>query len=55
MDLDDAGAQLAEIEAVAAISRRCIEGEMSVDQGARLGPYPVEVMTSALNRALETA
>jgi glyoxylase-like metal-dependent hydrolase (beta-lactamase superfamily II) len=55
MDRDAAGAQLVEIEAVAATARRCVEGEISVEQGARLGPYPEEVMTSALNRALETA
>jgi glyoxylase-like metal-dependent hydrolase (beta-lactamase superfamily II) len=55
MDPDEAGAQLTEIEAVAAISRRCVEGEMSTEQGARVGPYPEEVMTSALKRALETA
>jgi glyoxylase-like metal-dependent hydrolase (beta-lactamase superfamily II) len=55
MDRDAAEAQLAEIEAVAATARRCVEGKMSVEHGARLGPYPEEVMASALNRALETA
>jgi glyoxylase-like metal-dependent hydrolase (beta-lactamase superfamily II) len=55
MNRDAVEAQLAEIEAVAATARRCVEGELSVEQGARLGPYPEEVMTSALNRALETA
>jgi glyoxylase-like metal-dependent hydrolase (beta-lactamase superfamily II) len=55
MNRDAVHAQLAEIEAVAATARRCVEGELSVEQGARLGPYPEEVMTSALNRALETA
>jgi glyoxylase-like metal-dependent hydrolase (beta-lactamase superfamily II) len=44
--------QLAELEAVAALARRCVEEDMPVPEAARLGPYPGQVMTSALNRAV---
>lgn len=52
--LDRAGAagQLAEIRAVADLARRCIEEGLPVAEAALLGPYPPEVMNSALERAL---
>lgn len=53
MNQSAAGTQLAEIEAVAALARRCAEG-LPLAEAARLGPYPEDVMTSALNRALVT-
>jgi glyoxylase-like metal-dependent hydrolase (beta-lactamase superfamily II) len=53
--LDPRGAesQLGEIEAVAGIARRCLDEGLPVEEAARLGPYPEEVMVSALTRALE--
>jgi hypothetical protein len=48
-------ARLAEIEAVAAAAHRCVEEGISVPEAARLGPYPSQVMTSALNRALSVS
>lgn len=52
--LDRAGvaAQLEEIQAVADLARRCLEEGLPVADAAVLGPYPPEVMTSALERAL---
>jgi glyoxylase-like metal-dependent hydrolase (beta-lactamase superfamily II) len=47
--------QLEEIDLVAGLARRCIEEGMPVSDAARLGPYPIEVMTAALARALEVA
>jgi glyoxylase-like metal-dependent hydrolase (beta-lactamase superfamily II) len=55
MDRDDAVAQLDEIEAVAAVARRFLDEGLPVEEAARLGPYPEEVMASALNRAQQTA
>lgn len=52
MDRADSMTQLAEIEAVAALAHRCVEEGMPVPEAARLGPYPAQVMTSALSRAL---
>ncbi|HEU4917242.1 MAG TPA: MBL fold metallo-hydrolase [Acidimicrobiia bacterium] len=55
-DLFDRGAastQLEEIEAVAATARRCIDEGLPVEDAARLGPYPEDVMKSALSRAVE--
>jgi glyoxylase-like metal-dependent hydrolase (beta-lactamase superfamily II) len=54
MDVDAVGAQLEDIEAVAATARRCVEEGLPLEEAARLGPYPNEVMTSALRRALGT-
>jgi glyoxylase-like metal-dependent hydrolase (beta-lactamase superfamily II) len=54
LDRVGAAAQLGEIEAVAATARRCLDEGLPVDEAARLGPYPEDVMTSALNRAFET-
>jgi glyoxylase-like metal-dependent hydrolase (beta-lactamase superfamily II) len=53
--LDPRGAesQLGEIEAVAGIARRCLDEGLPVEEAARLGPYPEEVMVSALTRALD--
>ncbi len=53
MDQAVARAQLAEIEEVAGIARRCILDGLPVEEGSRIGPYPAEYMTPALNRALE--
>jgi glyoxylase-like metal-dependent hydrolase (beta-lactamase superfamily II) len=52
--LDPAGAeeQLEEISAVAATARRCLDEGLSVEEAARTGPYPEDVMASALKRAL---
>lgn len=44
--------QLEEIEEVARLARACVEQGSPVAEVARLGPYPEEVMTSALERAL---
>jgi glyoxylase-like metal-dependent hydrolase (beta-lactamase superfamily II) len=53
--LDHRGAesQLGEIEAVAMIARRCLDEGLPVEEAARLGPYPEDVMMSALTRALD--
>jgi glyoxylase-like metal-dependent hydrolase (beta-lactamase superfamily II) len=53
--LDPRGAesQLGEIEAVAGIARRCLDEGLPVEEAARLGPYPEDVMMSALTRALD--
>jgi hypothetical protein len=53
LDPPGAESQLGEIETVAVIARRCLDEGLPVDEGARLGPYPEEVMMSALTRALE--
>jgi hypothetical protein len=47
-----AHSQLEEIEAVAALARRCVEEGLPVPDASRLGPYPEDVMTSALARAV---
>ena len=52
MDRAAAHSQLDEIEAVAALARRCVEEGLPVPDASRLGPYPEHVMTSALERAL---
>lgn len=52
MDRGTAHAQLEEITAVADLARRCLEEGWPVIDAAPLGPYPEEVMTSALERAL---
>ena len=52
LDRAGADAQLEEIEAVAELARRCIGEGLPVVEAARLGPYPPEVMTSALDRVL---
>ncbi len=43
-----------ELAAVAELSFRVIEGELSLVDAARLGPYPPEVMSTALDRAIVT-
>ncbi|MGH8871614.1 MAG: MBL fold metallo-hydrolase [Acidimicrobiia bacterium] len=53
MDRDAALTQLEDLEAVATLARRCVDEGLAVPDAARLGPYPEEVMTSALNRALD--
>jgi glyoxylase-like metal-dependent hydrolase (beta-lactamase superfamily II) len=53
MNRASAMGQLEEIELVAGLARRCIEEGLPVDDAARLGPYPKDVMTSALTRAVE--
>jgi hypothetical protein len=53
LDRDGATTQLDEIEAVAATARRCLDEGLPIEEAVRLGPYPEDVMTSALNRALE--
>jgi glyoxylase-like metal-dependent hydrolase (beta-lactamase superfamily II) len=52
LDRAGAAAQLEEIQAVATLARRCVEEGLPVADAALLGPYPPEVMTSALERAL---
>jgi glyoxylase-like metal-dependent hydrolase (beta-lactamase superfamily II) len=52
MDRAAAAAQLEEITAVADLARRCVEEGLPIPEAARLGPYPGDVMTSALERAL---
>lgn len=52
MDRDSAAEQLEEIRAVANLARRCVEEGLPVADAAALGPYPSEVMISALERAL---
>ena len=52
LDRAGAAAQLEEIQAVAGLARRCIEESLPVADAALLGPYPAEVMASALERAL---
>jgi glyoxylase-like metal-dependent hydrolase (beta-lactamase superfamily II) len=54
LDRAGAGTQLEEFESVAAIARRCIGEGLSLEEGAGLGPYPEDVMMSALSRALQT-
>jgi glyoxylase-like metal-dependent hydrolase (beta-lactamase superfamily II) len=45
--------QLEELDEVAALARRCVEEDVSVGEAAKRGPYPEEVMVSALIRAVE--
>jgi len=52
LDRAGAAAQLDEIQAVADLAQRCLEAGLPVADAALLGPYPPEVMTSALERAL---
>ncbi|MDP9144302.1 MAG: hypothetical protein M3N43_06340, partial [Actinomycetota bacterium] len=47
--------QLEEIDVVAGLARQCIEESLPVAEAARRGPYPMEVMTAALTRALQVA
>lgn len=47
--------QLQELEAVAELARSCVEEGMAVTDAAKYGPYPQEVMLSALSRAVELA
>ena len=37
---------------MADLARRCVEERLPVAEAAGLGPYPTEVMISALERAL---
>lgn len=53
MDLPLARTQLEEITVVAELARRCVEEGLPASEAARLGPYPEDVMTSALTRALK--
>ena len=52
LDRAGAAAQLDEIQAVADLAQRCLEAGLPVSDASLLGPYPPEVMTSALERAL---
>ena len=52
LDRAGAAAQLEEIQAVADLAYRCLDEGLPVADAALLGPYPTEVMTSALERAL---
>lgn len=52
MDRAGATAQLEEIRAVAELARRCVDEGIPVAEAAVRGPYPTEVMISALERAL---
>jgi len=52
LDRTGAAAQLEEIRAVANLAHRCLEDGLPVADAALLGPYPPEVMISALERAL---
>ncbi|MCI0425950.1 MAG: MBL fold metallo-hydrolase [Actinobacteria bacterium] len=45
--------QVEELKAVAGLAASCIDGERTVDDAARSGPYPEQTMTTALHRALE--
>jgi glyoxylase-like metal-dependent hydrolase (beta-lactamase superfamily II) len=52
MSKETAAAQLEEIEAVAALARRCVEEGLPGPDATGRGPYPEAVMISALERAL---
>lgn len=52
LDRAGAAAQLEEIRAVADLAHRCLEEGFPVTEAAGLGPYPPDVMASALERAL---
>ena len=52
VDLGFIRAQHEELVAVAELATSCIEGETNVEDAAARGPYPVEVMTMALERAM---
>jgi glyoxylase-like metal-dependent hydrolase (beta-lactamase superfamily II) len=52
LDRAGAAAQLDEIRAVAELAHRCLVEGFPVADAALLGPYPPEVMGSALQRAL---
>jgi glyoxylase-like metal-dependent hydrolase (beta-lactamase superfamily II) len=54
MTQDQARTQLGELEAVAELARRCRDERLSPGEAAGMGPYPEEVMASALARAAET-
>lgn len=53
MDRATARGQLAEIEGVADLARRCLVEGLSIEEGSRLGPYPEPFMAAALSRVLE--
>ena len=55
MDPQAAHTQLDEIEAVAVLARRCLEEGLPIAEARGLGPYPADVMASALHRALAVA
>jgi glyoxylase-like metal-dependent hydrolase (beta-lactamase superfamily II) len=44
--------QIGELAAVAHLAELCLAGDLSVDAASRRGPYPPDVMTGALQRAL---
>jgi glyoxylase-like metal-dependent hydrolase (beta-lactamase superfamily II) len=52
LDMTGARSQLEELESVAAIARRCVEEGLPVDEAIERGPYPSDVMRSALSRAV---
>ncbi len=52
LDRAGAAAQLEEIRAVADLAHRCLEEGLPVAEAVLVGPYPPDVMTSALERAL---
>jgi len=51
----EALAQLEELKDVARLARSCLIEGVPVEEAARQGPYPAEVMVGALRRALEVA
>jgi glyoxylase-like metal-dependent hydrolase (beta-lactamase superfamily II) len=53
MSRAEADEQLEELESVALLARECVLSGVPVSQAAARGPYPVEVMASALTRAVE--
>ena len=52
MDPQAAHTQLEDLEAVAVLARRCVEEGLPVAEAMGLGPYPEDVMASALQRAV---
>ncbi|MEX1125795.1 MAG: MBL fold metallo-hydrolase [Acidimicrobiia bacterium] len=51
----DAVNQLEELKEVARVANTCVVEQVPLWEAARSGPYPPEVMTTALRRALEVA
>lgn len=51
----EAGAQFEELKEVARVANLCVVEKVPVEEAAQLGPYSPEVMTTALQRAVEVA
>ena len=55
VDVDFVRSQREELVSVAELATSVIEGELVIEEAALLGPYPDEVMTTAIQRAVAVA